>query len=124
MIIYIYIYIILLVCILSYSIYREIALYKKGNYRPNAFTEGKKNRLINGIMIIIILPSLFLIKHDENNIIAIVAYVFGPIIAFKEIILNYLFYKKTKDKKILFNTITYSLMIIFFLILIIKDLQS
>ena len=75
-------------------------------------------------MIMIILPSLFLIKYDENNIIAIVAYVFGLIIAFKEIILNYLFYKKTKDKKILFNTITYSLMIIFFLILIIKDLQS
>lgn len=119
-----YIYIILLVCTISYSIYREIVLYKKGNYRPNAFTEGKENRLINGIMIMIILPSLFLIKYDENNIIAIVAYVFGPIVAFKEIILNYLFYKKTKDKKILFNTITYSLMVIIIFILVIKDLQS
>lgn len=107
-----YIYITFLVFMLSYSIYRDIMVYKKGDYKSYPFKEGKRNQIFNIFIIVILFGSLFFINNIEGSILLIIFYIFAAIVAIQRIIFNYLVFKKTQDKKIIFNTFMYIVMII------------
>jgi heme O synthase-like polyprenyltransferase len=107
-----YIYITFLVFMLSYSIYRDIMVYKKGDYKSYPFKEGKRNRIFNIFIIVILFGSLFFINNIEGSILLIIFYIFASIVAIQRIIFNYLVFKKTKDKKIIFNTFMYIVIMI------------
>lgn len=105
-----YIYIIFLVCVLLYSIYRDISIYRKGEYKSYPFLkEEKRNVFFHIFVIVTLLGCLFFVADDKFPILLTTLYIFAPIIFVQTITFNYLIYKKTKDKKIIFNTIIYIL---------------
>jgi len=103
-----YMYIIFTVCALSYSVYMNISMYKKGKFVPSPFKMGENPLLFSFdilIIVLFILGAYFFVTSDELPILIIIYYIFVPIVTIQIITLNYLTYKKTKDKKIIIHTL-------------------
>lgn len=107
-----YIYIMFLVCVLFYSIYRDILIYRKGNYKSYPPKGERRNRLFDIFINAILLGGIFFIKDDRMSILLIIFFIFAPIFTIRTFTFNYLKYKETKDKKIIFNTFMYLLIVI------------
>ena len=109
------IYIIFVVCALSFSIYRNILMYRKGKFVPSSF-KMKENPLLFFldilIIILFILGAYFFVTSDELPILVILYYIFLTIVSIQIITLNYLTYKKAKDKKIIIHTLIHLLVLI------------
>ena len=116
-----YIYIIIIVCTILYSVYRDIVIYKKGEYSSYPFTQGKKNILFNIILVIILLGGIFFIAEDKTPALVNMFYIVMPISVTKMLVFNYIFYRKTKNKKILFDTLMYIIMVIIIFTSILKS---
>ena len=117
-----YIYIVFLACLLTYSVYRDFMTYKRGDYTSYPFKDGKNNKVFNIIFIIILLAGIFIIKEDKINLLLLVLYIFIPIFIVENITYSYLVYKKTDNKKLVFNSIMYLLMISFLLIIVLPKI--
>lgn len=87
------IYIIFVVCALSFSIYRNILMYRKGKIVPSSF-KRRENPLLFSleslIIIMIILGAYFFVTSDELPILIILYYIFLTIVSIQIITLNYL----------------------------------
>lgn len=94
-----YIYV---VCVLSYSLYINILMYRKGKVVPSPF-KMRENPLLFSfdilIIILFVLGGYFFVTSEELPILIIIYYFSLPIIIIQIITLNYLTYKKTKEKK-------------------------
>ncbi len=116
-------YIIFVVCALSFSIYRNILMYGKGKIVPSPF-KMRENPLLFSldslIIILFILGAYFFVTSDELPILVIVYYIFLTIISIQIITLNYLTYKKTKEKKIIIHTLIHLLVLIIPAIFLLK----
>lgn len=102
------IYIVFLVCALSYWTYNNILMHRKDKVVPSPYKMGENPLLFSFnvlIIILIVLGAYFFITDDEVSILLIIYYVFAPISLIQTIILNYSLYKRSKDKKVIFNTI-------------------
>lgn len=112
---YPYIYIMFLVFVFLYSIYKNFLMHRKDKFLPYPF-KMRENPLLFSIDILIIilfvLGGFFLITDAEFPILLIMYYIFIPIFASQTIILNYLLYKKTKNKKIIFKIIIYAIIVV------------
>lgn len=110
-----YIFIIFTVCALSYSIYTNFLMYRKGKTVPRPY-KMKENPVLFSfdilIIIIFILGAYFFVTSDELPILVIIYYVSLPIVIIQIITLNYLTYRKTKDKKIIIHTLLHLLPLI------------
>lgn len=112
---YFYIFIIFTVCTLFYSIYTNFLMYRKGKTIPCAYKMRENPVLFSVDSIIIILFILgvcFFVTRDKLPIYVIIYYIFLPIFIIQIITLNYLTYKKTKDKKIIIHTLLNLLILI------------
>ena len=109
------IYIIFVLCALSFSIYRNILMYRKGKLVPSPF-KVRENPLLFSIDILIdiliILGAYLFVKSEELHILVIIYYFFLTIVSIQIITLNYLTYKKAKNKKIIIHTLVHILIII------------
>lgn len=112
---FVYIYMIFTVCALSYSIYTNVAMYRKGKFVPSPF-KMRENPLFFSfdilIIILFILGAYFFVANDELPILVIIYYIFLPIFIIQIVILNYLTYKKTKNKQIIIHTLIHLLLLI------------
>lgn len=110
-----YIFIIFTVCALSYSIYTNFLMYRKGKTVPCPY-KMKENPVLFSfdilIIILFILGAYFFVASDELPILVIIYYVSLPIVIIQIITLNYLTYRKTKDKKIIIHTLLHLLPLI------------
>ncbi len=110
-----YIYILFIVGALSYSIYSNILMYRKGKIVPSPF-KMRENPLLFSfdilIIILFILGAYFFVTSDQLPILVIIYYIFIPIVITQIITLNYLTYKKTKDKKIIIHTVLHLLFLV------------
>ncbi len=112
---YFYIFIIFTVFTLFYSIYTNFLMYRKGKAVPCAYKMRENPVLFSVDSIIIILFILgvcFFVTRDKLPIYVIIYYIFLPIFIIQIITLNYLTYKKTKDKKIIIHTLLNLLILI------------
>ena len=109
------IYIIFVVCALSFSIYRNILMYRKGKFVPSSF-KMRENPLLFSldilIIILFILGAYFFVTSDELPILVILYYISLTIVSIQIITFNYLTYKKAKDKKIIIHTLIHLLVLI------------
>ena len=109
------IYIIFVVCALSFSIYRNILMYRKGQIVPSSFNMRENPLLFSLdslIIILFILGAYFFVTSDELPILVIIYYIFLTIVSIQIITLNFLTYKKAKDKKIIIHTLIHLLVLI------------
>lgn len=109
------IYIIFVVCVLSFSIYRNILMYRKGKIVPSSF-KMRENPLLFSLdslnILLFILGAYFFVTSDELPILVIIYYIFLTIVSIQIITLNFLTYKKAKDKKIIIHTLIHLLVLI------------
>ena len=86
----------------------NVIMYRKGKFVPSSF-KMRENPLLFSfdilIVILFILGACFFVTSDELPILIIIYYISLPIIIMQIITLNYLTYKKTKDKKIIIHTL-------------------
>lgn len=120
---YLYIYIMFLVFVFLYSIYINFLMHRKDKVVPYPF-KMRENPLLFLldilIIILLVLGVYFLITDAEFPILLIMYYIFVPIFALQTIILNYLLYKKTKNKKIIFKIIMYIILVIISLLVVLN----
>lgn len=112
---YSYIYIIFLVIMSLYFIYRNFSANRKGKIVPYSFKKGENPLLatVDILMIILlVVGGYFFITDKIFSWLLLIFYIFVPIIALQTIILNYLLYKKNQDKKIIFKTLIHILLIV------------
>jgi len=86
------IYIIFVVFALSFSIYRNILMYRKGKTVPSSFKMREYPLLFSLdslIIILFILGASFFVTSDELPILVIVYYIFLTIVSIQIITLNY-----------------------------------
>ena len=109
-----YIYFIFLILVLSYSIYRDFLLYKKGKYIPRIIRTEDDIAYVKSVIInlIVILGARFFVPDDKLYILIIIFFIATLAIIVSTSILSYLSYKKTKDKKIIKNAIILNLIVI------------
>ena len=116
-------YIIFIVCALSYSLYKNILMYRKEEFVPIPF-KMRENPLLFSfdilIIILFILGAYFFVTSDELPILVIIYYIFVPIVIIQIITLNYLAYEKTKDKKAIIHTLLHLLPLIIPAIFLLK----
>lgn len=109
------IYIIFVVCALSFSIYRNILMYRKGKIVPSSF-KMRENPLLFSLdsltIILFILGAYFFVTSDELPILIIIYYIFLTVVSIQIITLNFLTYKKAKDKEIIIHTLIHLLVLI------------
>ena len=108
-------YVLYIIAVLAYSIYRYVYLYKTNKYDPNPFKRekmGKYEKILFVINLPIIYGGIFLIKDISTFYLLanlFVAYSAALIITIS--VLNYMVYQKCKEKKIIRNTFLYGGMI-------------
>ena len=109
-------YLVFLTIIMSYSIFRYVCLFKKGEYNPYPYRKQKEDLpfiirfCIN--LGIIIGGAVFLtnIKFLSIGVVIFIVYSICLIVCVS--VLNYLSYIRIKDKKIIVQTAIFDLMII------------
>lgn len=90
-------------------------MFRKGKIVPSSF-KMRENPLLFSldslIIILFILGAYFFVTSDELPILVVVYYIFLIIVSMQIITLNYLTYKKTKEKKIIIHTLIHLLVLI------------
>lgn len=107
-----YLYIVFLIGVFSYYIYNNIMKYKKGEYNPYPFEKTEsdlpfwKALILN---LLIISGAFFLGKENRVEIILTGLFIYLIVFIVHIVVLNYLSYKKTQDRKIINDTLIYAL---------------
>ncbi len=107
-----YFYLIVLIVILVHSIIRNIYLFKKGQYNPYIFRKSERELpfIVNFAISIGITFCIFNIKPIAIMIYTFLIYSFCLVVCLT--VLNYLSYMKTKDKKIIFHTVIFNIIVV------------
>ncbi len=108
-------YLIYTIAVFAYSIYRNINLFKTGKYDPNPFAKSKDG-IYEKYSFVITLPiaigPLFLLKErSELFALLLVFVIYSVILVCCTSVLNYLMYKKSREKKILKDTLLFNAVI-------------
>ncbi len=109
------IYLLYVVAVFAYSIYRNINLFKTGRYDPNPFKKSKDG-VYEKYSFVITLPiaigPIFLLKeHSDLFALLIIFVVYTVVLVCSTSVLNYLMYRKSREKKILKDTIIFDAVI-------------
>lgn len=107
-----YFYVLILISIFVYQIVREIYLFNKGKYNPYMFKRGEFEEPYF-VRLGLSLAMLFCLNNIKIKLVPIYflsTYAFG--LGTCTNILNYLSYRKSKDKKIIIHTIIFDIILI------------
>jgi hypothetical protein len=109
-------YIIFLIAGLSYTIIRNIYLFNKGLYNPYSFRKGERELPLILVIVITLGISIGGYMFMNNAKIAFISLIificYSLCLAVCTSILNFLSYKKIKDKNIVLQTIIFDIAII------------
>jgi len=115
-----YLYVIIFFVVMVYTMIREIYLFFKGKYNPYLFRKVKasnKRRLFNAGLAIAVYWSLNNLLFNTKPPIFIVQLsfiVFSLCFTLGINVLNYLSYVKTRDHKIIYQTVIFNICVIVF----------